>query len=179
MALRYCTAASFSLDKLFVSHFQCGPSLVGVGTIGSCRLRCVMYESFVSWESLMTFATLFANGLSVSSLPGIGLFLVICAVALRCVSSKHGDEKSGSWIPMVALIAGPVITVGGLAAFWAFNIYTGKGDFDVMTSDYLADAPAFLLIGTFAGVVSSLVFVVVYRIRLPKGDGDGVLANRH
>ena len=94
-----------------------------------------------------------------------GVTLAIGLVLLRLLSPKAVLAKSQIWIPVVALIAGPIMGI----YWWAIDVFLLGRDLYVSSSEYFEVLPPILLIGTFVGVVTALAFAVVYRVRPSKG----------
>ena len=94
-----------------------------------------------------------------------GVILAIGLVLLRLLPPKAVLAKSQIWIPVVALIAGPILGI----CWWAIDVFLLSPDLYVSSSEYFEVLPPILIIGTFVGVVTALAFALVYRLRLPKG----------
>ena len=92
--------------------------------------------------------------------------LVMAAVILACAtayvlwSARRQPGRGGrrrTWLPVVALLAGPGVTLFG----WAADVVLNP---PVVMSDSWALLPPMLVIGTFVGVVSSVVFALTLRL---------------
>ena len=113
----------------------------------------------------MMFSPLLAMADMRGNLVAAGVVLAIGLVLLRLLSPNGVRSKSQISIPIVALIAGPIVGIG----WWAVDVFVLAPDLYVFPSDYIESLPPHLLIGLFVGVVTALAFALAYRIRLPKG----------
>lgn len=92
--------------------------------------------------------------------------LAIGLVLLRMLSPNRGRAKSAIWIPIVALIAGPLLGI----ALWAFHVFVLTPENYIFPSDYLGLLTPILVIGTFVGVATALVFAFGYRVRRQRSE---------
>ena len=92
--------------------------------------------------------------------------LVMAAVILACASAyvlwsarrqPRRDGRRRAWLPVVSLLAGPGVTL----VWWAADVVLNP---PAIMADSWALLPPVLVIGTLAGVVSSVVFAITLRV---------------
>jgi len=101
------------------------------------------------------------------SIIAIGVILVLGSVALRALSPPRVDGRPSPqrWVPVTALIAGPIIAASG----WAAHVFVLSAESYISATERFEMLPSLLWIGVIAGVISAVAFAIAYRIRPPKG----------
>ncbi|MAE40173.1 MAG: hypothetical protein CML07_04510 [Psychrobacter sp.] len=93
------------------------------------------------------------------------VILIVGACVLVLLSHrKDGDgNKSRWWIPLASLVAGPVIAF----ALWAADVFVLHPDMypTAFQGDAMATLSRTMILGTFVGVVASVVFAIVLKVR--------------
>lgn len=78
-------------------------------------------------------------------------------------SSQTIRSPSRWWIPLASLAAGPVIAF----AFWAADVFVLNPDMypTAFQGDAMATLSRTMILGTFVGVVASVVFAIALKVR--------------
>ena len=91
------------------------------------------------------------------------LIVGACVVVLLSRRKDRIGIKSRMWIPLASLVAGPVFAFG----IWAADVFMLNPDMypTAFQGDAMATLSRTMILGTFVGVVASVVFVVVLNMR--------------
>ncbi len=96
------------------------------------------------------------------------LIVGACVVVLLSRRKDGSGNKSRWWIPLASLVAGPVIAFG----FWAADVFLFNPDMypSAFQGDAMATLSRVMVIGTFVGVASSIVFAVALNARRSRSE---------
>lgn len=85
------------------------------------------------------------------------LIVVGCAVVVSSRRQPKHAHKSRRWIPLASLVAGPVIAF----CFWGADVFVINVDMypTAFKGDALATLSSVMILGSFVGFCTSIVFV--------------------
>ena len=101
----------------------------------------------------------------------VATFILIvgaCVVVLLSRRKNGNGNKSRWWIPLAALVAGPVIAFG----LWAADVLVFNPDMypTPFQGDAMATLSGTMVIGSFVGVVASVVFAIALNAQRRSDD---------
>jgi purine-cytosine permease-like protein len=101
----------------------------------------------------------------------VATVLLIVGAFVVVFLSRRKDRpvnKSGRWIIVASLVAGPVIAFG----LWAADVIVFNPDMypTAFQGDAMATLSGMMIIGTCVGVLASVVFAIALNVRRRSGD---------